>query len=59
MYYSLDYPGALVAKKYLPMQEMWTQILGWEDPLKEEMETHSSFLAWEMPWTEEPVGYSP
>ena len=38
----------------LPMQEMWVQSLGWEDPLEKEMETHSSVLAWEIPWTEEP-----
>ena len=31
-------------------------ILGWEDPLEEEMATHSSILAWEIPWTEEPGG---
>ena len=30
--------------------------LGWEDPLEEEMTTHSSILAWEIPWTEEPEG---
>ena len=30
--------------------------LGWEDPLEEEMTTHSSTLAWEIPWTEEPEG---
>ena len=29
---------------------------GWEDPLEEEMATHSSILAWKMPWTEEPGG---
>ena len=33
--------------------------LGWEDPLKEEMATHSSILAWRIPWTEEPGSYSP
>ena len=33
--------------------------LGWEDPLEEGMATHSSILAWRIPWTEEPVGYSP
>ena len=41
----------------LPMQEtqeMWVLSLGWEDPLEKEMETHSSILAWEIPWTEEP-----
>ena len=32
------------------------QSLGWEDPLEEEMATHSSILAWEIPWTEEPGG---
>ena len=37
-------------------QEMQVQSLGREDPLKEEMTTHSSILAWEIPWTEEPGG---
>ena len=37
-------------------QEMWVQSLGWEDPLEEEMATHSSILAWRIPWTEEPGG---
>ena len=32
------------------------QSLGWEDPLEKEMATHSSILAWEIPWTEEPGG---
>ena len=36
------------------MQEMWIQSLGLEDPLEKEMATHSSFLAWEITWTEEP-----
>ena len=36
------------------MQETWVQSLGWEDPLKKEMATHSSILAWRIPWTEEP-----
>ena len=38
------------------MQETWVQLLGWEDPLEKEMETHSSILAWKIPWTEEPGG---
>ena len=38
---------------------MWVQSLGREDSLEEEMATHSSILAQETPWTEEPVGYSP
>ena len=35
---------------------MWVQYLGWEDPLKKKMATHSSILVWEIPWTEEPGG---
>ena len=34
-------------------------ILSWEDPLKQKMATHSIILAWKIPWTEEPGGYSP
>ena len=36
------------------MQKTRVQSLGWEDPLEKEMATHSSILAWEIPWTEEP-----
>ena len=36
------------------MQETWVQSLGQEDPLEEGMATHSSILAWRIPWTEEP-----
>ena len=44
----------------LAMQETWAPSLRWEDPLEEEMATHSSILAWEIPWIEEPGGlYSP
>ena len=38
------------------MQETQVQFLGWEDPLEEGMETHSSILAWRIPWAEEPGG---
>ena len=38
------------------VQEIQVQSLGQEDPLEKEMETHSSILAWEIPWTEEPGG---
>ena len=38
------------------MQETWVRFLGQEDPLEKEMATHSSILAWRMPWTEEPGG---
>ena len=37
-------------------QETWVCSRGWEDPLEEEMATHSSVLAWRIPWTEEPGG---
>ena len=49
--------ASLVAQsvKNLPaMQETPVRFLGWEDPLKGEMATHSSILAWRIPWTEEP-----
>ena len=35
-------------------QDTQVRSLGWEDPLEEEMATHSNILAWEIPWTEEP-----
>ena len=38
------------------MQETRVQSLGWEDPLEKAIATHSSILAWEIPWTEEPGG---
>ena len=45
------------AVKNLPsMQEMWVQSLAQENPLEEEMATHSSILAWRILWTEEPGG---
>ena len=54
--------ASLVAQWYgicLPMQETWVGSLGWEDPLQEEMATHYSILAWEIPWTDKPGGYRP
>ena len=49
-----------VVKTCLLMQKMHRKCefspLSWEDPLEEEMATHSSVLAWEIPWTEEPGG---
>ena len=53
---------SLVAQrlKHLPaMQETWARSLGGEDPLEKEMATHSSTLAWRIPWTEEPGGLQP
>ena len=52
----LLYGLTLVAQsvKNLPaMQKTWVQFLGWEDPLEKEMATHSSMLAWKIPWTQE------
>ena len=45
-----------MVKSLSAMQETQVQSLGWEDPLEKEMATHSSILAWEIPWTEEPGG---
>ena len=43
--------------KSLPaMQKTQVQSLGWENPLEKEMATHSSMLAWRVPWTEKPGG---
>ena len=41
--------------RHLPaVRETWVRSLGWEDPQEKEMATHSSTLAWKIPWTEEP-----
>ena len=46
--------------KNLPaVQETWVQSLGQEDPLEKRMAIHSSILDWEIPWMEQPGGYSP
>ena len=47
---------AQMVKNLPAVQETWVQSLGLEDPLEKEMATHSSILAWEIPWTEEPGG---
>ena len=55
----LDFPGGSVVKNLLAMQEtkeMQVRSLGHDNPLEESMATHSSILAWEIPWTEEPGG---
>ena len=51
------FPGGSAVKNppaVQKVQEMWVQSLGREDPLEEGMVTHSSILAWRIPWTEEP-----
>ena len=45
---------AQMVKNPPAMWETWVRSLGWEDPLEEDMATHSSILAWRIPWTEEP-----
>ena len=50
----LGFPGGSVVKKLPTIQETQIWSLGWEDPLEKEMATHSSVLAWEIPWTKEP-----
>ena len=45
---------AQLVKKLPAMRETQVPSLGWEDPLEKEMETHSSPLAWKIPWSEEP-----
>ena len=47
---------AQLVKKLPAVQETWVRSLGQEDLLVKEMATHSSILAWEIPWTEEPIG---
>ena len=43
-----------MVNKLPALQETQVQSLGWEDPLEKEVATHSSVLAWEIPWTEDP-----
>ena len=47
---------AQLVKNLPAMQEIQVQSLGWEDLLEKEMATHSSILAWRIPWTEDPGG---
>ena len=47
---------AQLVKNRPAMRETWAASLGWEDPLEKGMATHSSILAWKIPWTEEPFG---
>ena len=50
------FPGGSVVKNLPAMQETRVQFLGLEDPVEKEMATHSSIVASEIPWTEEPAG---
>ena len=51
--------AAQLVKNPCATQEAWVRSLGWEDFLEEDMATHSSILAWRIPWPEEPGSYSP
>ena len=50
----MGFPGGSIVKKLPANAGDMDLILGWEDTLEKEMETHSSILVWEIPWTEEP-----
>ena len=52
----MNFPGGSMVKDMSPKKEMQVQFLGWEDPLEEEMEIHSSIFVYEIPRTEEPGG---
>ena len=59
MILDVEFRASLVAqrlKSLPPMRETWVRSLGREDPLEKEMASHSSILAWRIPWTEEPGG---
>ena len=49
----MGFPSGSAVKSPSAMQETWVRSLGWEDPLEEEIATHSGILVWEIPWTEE------
>ena len=52
----MSFMVAQLVKNLPVMQEIQIQSLGWEDPLEKGMATHSSILAWEIPWAEKPGG---
>ena len=54
-----DFLVAQMVKSLPAVREMWVQSLGWEDPLEEEMATHSSIFAWRISWTEQPERLQP
>ena len=55
----IGFTGSSGVKNLPAMQETWIQSLSLKDPLEREVATHSIILAWEIPWTDEPGGYSP
>ena len=55
--YFLGFPVAQLTKNLPTMRETWVWSLGWEDPLEEGKATHSSTLAWRIPWTVQSMGW--
>ena len=56
LYIFRGFSGGTLVKNSFAMQEIWVLSLGQEEPLEEEMATHSSILAWKITWTDEPGG---
>ena len=56
LYEWAGFPGGSMVKNPPAVRETWVESLGWADALEEGMATHSSILAWRIPWTEEPGG---
>ena len=52
----MGFPGGSDGKESAAMQETWVRSLGQEDPPEKVMATHSSIIAWRIPWTQEPGG---
>ena len=52
----MDFPGGSEVRVSACDMETWVRSLDWEDPLEKEMATHSSILAWRIPWSEETGG---
>ena len=59
IFFLLGFPGGSDSKESACNAGDLGSILGWEEPLEKGMATHSSILAWRIPWTEELAGYSP
>src|SRR5574337_69122 len=56
LFYVLTTDVGEMVESLSAMWETWVRSLGWEDPLEKEVATHSSILAWKIPWMEEPGG---
>ena len=53
----MDYTMPQLEKNLPAMQDTWVRSLGWEDPLEKGKATHSSILAWKIPWTVQSTGF--